>query len=511
MQAQAQGNQMQALNFGLFQGVNGLFQGVNGGFHTDKYWYSGGELIINNGFDFNKYKLPDKLKSITIKGSNIIGLDKIPKNIKHIIVSKEDVMVNDNFDLNNLPHGIEIIDANYSAHELVNLPNTLVHLSIDRYLLNFDNLPDGLKYLSINKNFNRTVQNLPDSLKYLNLGESFNKDVNNLPANLTTLILGNKFNKAINNLPIGLKKLVIGSSFKKQIQNLPQLLEHLEINSDNRTNGYFDDFDIAYDNKVIINNLPDSLKTLISTSKYFAINFGEIPQNLKKLHVRNCYLPVNFKYVKIEPLQPIYPVQLLQNLPESIEELILDNPFFVTKDLIDELRFVDYKFIKEAGQDYKEYKDYEYHKDNENNDEDNEEDDDNHDIDEEVGDDNLKEIYDIDFDDIDDKIFADFTILNPNIKSLTLINVLLECKFSNNIKRLTLIDSFINMNFETLPDSIEYLELESKEYGLNAGISISKLPANLKEFISNFKIINHNEIEQKYPNLRIILKQKNTD
>ncbi len=140
-------------------------------------------------------------------------------------------------------------------------PEYITHIKLEfelwlnRWNSIFTKLPNGLKYLAINTQydndgalddepddddyfqFNYSLNNLPSTLEELYIHSScFNQPLNNLPCNIKILFLKCfDFNQSIDNLPIGLETLIIDKgNYAVHVQNinldnLPINLKHLYI------------------------------------------------------------------------------------------------------------------------------------------------------------------------------------------------------------------------------------------------------------------------------------------
>ncbi len=444
-----------------------------------------GTLSIYKPFDFNSYKLSTSIKIIELRNKSIKNFQLIPPDVKQVIVTDFDI------NIDNLPNGIEILQISSKfvqngiyKYKLDNLPQTLLHLHINcEFDLPIDNLPNSITYLKIDSGFNQLVDNLPENLEFLDLGKSFNQSVNNLPSKLKYLKVGDCFNHPINNLPTGLKKLILGLNFNQPIENLPQL-EYFEIIGIINFN-----YDYSAPNKVLT-NLPNSLKTLKSESRNFTIDFVEsVPPNVKNLYLTRCCLPVKFKNKIIEKIYINKYVQLLKNIPTSVEEITFNKP----NCLIEDNKYIQYKFKDEEPDDNFETDsnnepDYKKPKTESDN--------------------KTKFTNTCDYNKDLTNAYVDFRLLPNTVKKLTIKSIGYDCRFPENLTSLVLENCFRSIDFNFIPDSIEYLELVNSidNSSYNNNIIITKLPANIKYLVHSYDILNIDEILFTHPELNIIKK-----
>lgn len=120
--------------------------------------------------------------------------------------------------------------------------------------------------------------------------------------------LTNEIDRPLDFLPYGIEELFIGSAFNYPIDNLPASLKYLEISKYS---------DVGY---CCFNQKLDYLPVCLEELRLYYCNNGEyeqyidnLPSNLKILFIRN------HKYF------PKSAIQILGNLPESIELLHLHN------------------------------------------------------------------------------------------------------------------------------------------------------------------------------------------
>ena len=99
-------------------------------------------------------------------------------------------------------------------------------ISIDEIL---SKIPDSIKYIKLNNNYNNPINYLPNSITHIIFGYEYNSHVDNLPFSIEFLFFGKEFNKPIDNLPSCLKKLlfIAGGNFNQSLDNIPNLLEYL--------------------------------------------------------------------------------------------------------------------------------------------------------------------------------------------------------------------------------------------------------------------------------------------
>jgi hypothetical protein len=96
-----------------------------------------------------------------------------------------------------------------------------------------DNLPHGIRDLTLSYKFNQSLDNLPSSIINLTLGDCFNQEINNLPSGIINLTLGNSFNQCLDNLPNNISKITFKSfsdvEFNREIKKIPPNLKIVDI------------------------------------------------------------------------------------------------------------------------------------------------------------------------------------------------------------------------------------------------------------------------------------------
>ena len=193
-----------------------------------------------------------------------------------------------------------------------------------------DKLPDCMEKLILTCNFYSDIKFLLSNLTKLKITQLKKLDLlTKLPNHLLELdirfentIIPNNFDELNSNLPCGLKKLSLDyckvqTIHKKcfiNLGSLPDSLEYLSI-KDNLDNS-------------ILDNLPTSLKflkieSLLLDSQKDNINiFSNLPRGLEKLLI--VIYPYNLDHIE--------PIILLQNLPESLIELVIFSKLKYTLD-----------------------------------------------------------------------------------------------------------------------------------------------------------------------------------
>ncbi len=498
----------QPVQFGGFGVPQPVQQGPFGGFGVgiqaplSHYDESNGVLKIKNKFNFDKYQIDSSIEKLIIDGDEIKNIHKIPPHIKDVVIK------NYSKPINFLNYGVKSLELlNWSSHnlrhnnvyayphkldnlsdsletliihpslefELENLPNSLKYLKLLKYDKNVDNLPSGLKYLILNDYFNQPVDNLPSSLVYLETGMKFNQPVDNLPSNLKYLSLGYEFKKSINNLPVELESLILRcSKLSIDFANLPKL-KNLKVKYDGWGG-------ISNELEVKENKFPETLQTLAISGENIYLN--KLPSNLNKIELSNFKLlgiPANKKIKSLKTLEFIQP---LCNFPNSLEEIIFDNPDIKSYDNAEvEFEYEEMEVIEETNKDF--VRDYTKKL--------------------------IKRYYE-EYEENRKNILVDFTDLPSNVKKLTITNISCDCIFPKSLTHLTLIDCNVqNINISNLPDNLQDLKIEFTEKYDNY-IYFTKLPQNLKNLICyGIKIENKDIIKLDNYNINIVEKEKEED
>ena len=92
-----------------------------------------------------------------------------------------------------------------------------------------EKIPEGIKHLRLENNFEKYIDNLPNGLITLTCGRYFNLPLNNLPNTLKLLVVCGIFNQPLDFLPNSLIYLQIGNAFRHSLSNLPNSLKYLKL------------------------------------------------------------------------------------------------------------------------------------------------------------------------------------------------------------------------------------------------------------------------------------------
>ena len=147
-----------------------------------------GFSIGNNNSLTNLPQLPESLKAIRISYTSLRELPQLPQNLEDLSLTAASLR-----ELPQLPQNLRTLRlADTSLRELPQLPPTLVKLNCynNPLLTNIPVLPEGLKILQIQDS--QLITRLP-----------------RLPESLTELLIGDPL-ISIENLPIGLKNISLG-------------------------------------------------------------------------------------------------------------------------------------------------------------------------------------------------------------------------------------------------------------------------------------------------------------
>jgi hypothetical protein len=211
--------------------------------------------------------------------------------------------------------------------------------SCDNYCINIVN-----DWMVFEKDFNSSIDDkivgnmIKYKIKKLHFGENFNQSLNTLPEGIEEILIRNievdpeydyyyhhqeAFNQSLDHLPSTIKKITIYGKFNQNIDNLPIGLETLELLGDFNQ---------------LIDNLPPGLITL-----YLGVNFtkslNHIPDSIENLIVKNPFisydsvrcssfiedlvkLPKSIKYLEIEWYSP-YIDTIVKDHNEIFNKLVI--------------------------------------------------------------------------------------------------------------------------------------------------------------------------------------------
>ncbi len=281
--------------------------------------------FINKQLDF----LPENLESLSIglKLNFNNSIENLPRNLKNLKIinfsQNSQIKINIppnlknlnysayylNFDLNELPDSIEVLQINILksglyetgiCEKINNFPSNLKLLILNEYNYDLDNLPESLEYLGLDK-FSGKIK-YPSNLKYLDLCEAATDGVilSSLPPNLKSFYYGMENNTSLKNF----KNKVIHEN--KNIVNEKNCFEQLFSIFKNKKEENTMSISKTIDSESNVIYYPDSLEEM-----YFGVYFNqpidELPSNLKILGLECCD---DFNYP-------------LENLPASLEKIII--------------------------------------------------------------------------------------------------------------------------------------------------------------------------------------------
>jgi hypothetical protein len=179
-------------------------------------------FVSNYKLDFGKYKL-DNLEVLQLSSNSLLKIEKLPKNLKHLILYSTEGLI-----LKDIPENVKqlyinttIININDFMDNIpVNIEELYLPYNFDKEI---DKKLDNLTKLIFRIGFNNNVSfsELFINLKVLNLGNSFNKNIDNLPDTIEDLNVGKKFNLKINKYPKNLKRITV-YKFHKYISEIRQ-------------------------------------------------------------------------------------------------------------------------------------------------------------------------------------------------------------------------------------------------------------------------------------------------
>ena len=207
------------------------------------------------------------------------------------------------------------------------LPDNITHLQIpNRYKENIDKYPLNLKVLILNSDYNKCIT-LPEQLEEFicpTIGSEFNQNII-IPPNIKLLQFGDRYNQPLNNLPNSLETLILSN--KKSIHpldNLPcnlKTLKLLDALNSNITLDYLP-INLTYLEIIQYNNIDNKL----------TINIDNLPSSLQTLKIKiigiliydNSFrnLPLNLENFYIDDY---YDKLDLSYLPDNLKNLYITN------------------------------------------------------------------------------------------------------------------------------------------------------------------------------------------
>jgi len=223
-------------------------------------------------------------------------------------------------EIKNIYPDILIFDDNFDGNlETFDLPDSIFYLDLGKKFSNsLDNvtLPKYLKKIKFGYGFNQSLEytDLPETLEVLEFADyQCSLFSVKLPESLQEIIF-EKFDRPLPFfLPPNIKKLFLGPiyDYSANMFLIPQTLKSLEISG-------------SVNNKILLDNLPKSLKTLALISPNYDIDISYIELKKVSLIKYNCssakiILPENLIYLQING--NVYNEFFLNCLPENLEIL----------------------------------------------------------------------------------------------------------------------------------------------------------------------------------------------
>ena len=125
------------------------------------------------------------------------------------------------FLFDNLTH----LTFGFCFNQPIILTNNLTHLTLGN-IFNQQIELLNIKYLNISCNTMHLIENLPNSLKELILNNNFDLPLNDLPNQLKIMkILNNSYNKDLNNLPNSIEIIELNQNYNRPFINIPENLK----------------------------------------------------------------------------------------------------------------------------------------------------------------------------------------------------------------------------------------------------------------------------------------------
>ena len=282
---------------------------------TKDYWIIEDQFIFKPHFDssINVYK------NIIQQYNKLVFSDYDDVYICIETNNKYDYEYSGNFIKSKFNHQVNLllnlthITFGFNFNSQVDLPLNLIYLSFGFYFNSQVDLPHNLTHLIFCGCFNQKVD-LPPNLTYLSFATGFNQKVE-LPPNLVYINFGHYFNQEVI-LPSNLIHINFGDKFNQKV-NLPPNLTHIHF-------GYYFNqkvdlplgviyLKINCNNKNLIDYLPDSIEELV-LDEDFDLELNDLPQSIKKICF-NCKF--YNKELKCLPLNIEY-IQLSINYNKEI-------------------------------------------------------------------------------------------------------------------------------------------------------------------------------------------------
>jgi len=217
---------------------------------------------------------------------------------------------------------------------------------------------DDIAYSKFN---NKSIKNLPDSIQFILFPQdsTFNCELVKLPENLEFLSLGKQFTKSLDNLPKGLKYLIFQPViFTNQLNKLPQSLEYFGIKTSDdsilaklpiQTKYLYLDLsrfvNIVLGNNQVLDNLPTKLDTLILTCKYYS-KLSNLPAQLTRLDITNLsdletlkFLPNSLTELSVGLFRSEYDLsksdEYFSSLSPKLKKLVINGNIYSQTDTFD--------------------------------------------------------------------------------------------------------------------------------------------------------------------------------
>jgi hypothetical protein len=202
---------------------------------------------------------------------------KLPKKLTHLVIDDCKNLIN----LDNLIESSKLthLQAKHlSKNFLLNLPNTLEHLSLFVTSPDEIKLPIKLKFIKMNfVNCKEILKSLPEDLEILIImgnkyyrydldNNTYLYDLSNLPSSLKYLKIKDwdKFNYNLDYLPSSLTHLTISTKTNNPLNNLPSSITHLWIDGKNE--------ELFYPQ--------NNIKELYCSNEYIKKNINHIDKNI---------------------------------------------------------------------------------------------------------------------------------------------------------------------------------------------------------------------------------------
>lgn len=198
------------------------------------------KINIDNTLTENILKWPNSAKTINIQNQKITDIGILPESCTFLNLDASNLK-EDRYYLPNLTNltlnltniGLKSLSKlttliiHKSSYQIDEWPTNLTYLSLKKYPYKLVHLPDSLKTLICESDFNFVIKKWPKSLTKVKFMQTFNRYQEHWPPNLQSITYGDSYTQSYSKLPDSVTKISYGKKHCKDIMEWPLSIKKL--------------------------------------------------------------------------------------------------------------------------------------------------------------------------------------------------------------------------------------------------------------------------------------------